>query len=177
MGLPEFLNSLLNAIKLPNMSEEPNCAKCINCRARIKQLPSGKQVRVFTCPHTGEYDEYQSILPSVNPVDPGTLTEYTQKYSENLNYIYERMGTCIEQPGGTTPLKTNDYIPITRYNELKYCTENVYNCGHFKPCLHIDYDGSSYMKDNENIYNTSYSEEYFDNLPEEDKKRLMEEGY
>lgn len=174
MGFPDFLNSLFKALTPPSMSDEPSCAKCINCKARIKQLPSGQQIRIFTCPYVGEYDEYQSILPSVNPSDSNTLLEYTKKYLENINSVYELMGNSVEQPGGMSPMKNNEYKPITRYEELKYCTENVYNCGSFKPCLHIDNDGSSYMKDNEFLYKTSYQEFYFDNLPEEDKKLLRD---
>lgn len=174
MGFSEFLGSIVKAFTPPGMSDSPNCARCANCKARIKDLPSGKQIRIFCCPYTGEYDNLSSILPSVNPSDPATYSEYSKKYQENINYVYESMSNCVEQPGGTAPLKNNDWLPITRYNELKYATKNLYSCGHFKPCLFIDNDGSYYIKDNEMLYNSNFQEEFFDNLSEEDQKSLID---
>ena len=84
------------------------------------------------------------------------------------------MGSCVEQPGGTAPLKNNDWLPIIRYSELKYATRNLYDCGHFKPCLFIDNDGSYYIKDNEMLYNSDYPEEYYDNLSEDDQRLLRD---
>lgn len=177
MGFTDFLRSIIDGLTPPNMSDSPNCSKCLNCKARIIRLPSGKEIRVFTCPCVGQYDEYQGFeLPSVDPNDPNSIIEYTKKYLEKIDYIYNLMGNSSEQPGDCIPLKTNDFKPITRYEELKYCTENIYNCGHFKPCLYIDHDGSSYMIENEMIQRTSYSEEYFDNLSPEDKNKIRDLG-
>ena len=43
MGFSEFLGSIVKAFTPPGMSDSPSCAKCMNCKARIKELPSGKQ--------------------------------------------------------------------------------------------------------------------------------------
>lgn len=172
MGFSEFLGSIINAFTPPGMSDSPSCAKCMNCKARIKQLPSGKQVRVFCCPYTGDYDGFESILPAVNPNDSSTYNEFVEKYKENFDFIHEVMGDCVEQPGGTAPLKNNDGLPITRYPELIYSTNSLYNCGHFKPHLYIDHDGSYYIYDNEMLYETSVGDIFHDELSEEDKDSL-----
>lgn len=172
MGLPEFLGSLFKNISPIGMSDSPTCARCLNCKARIKTLPSGRQVRVFTCPYTGEYDSFEGLLPSVNPSDSATYAEYSKKYRENINSIYGYMSNSVEQPGGMAPLKNNEYKSICSYNELKYATNNLYNCGHFKPCLNIDHDGSYYIVDNEMLYNSSFGDIYYDNLSLEDQESL-----
>lgn len=174
MEFPEFLSSIFKAITPPSMSDEPTCAKCMNCKARVKQLPSGQQIRVFTCPYTGEKDEFSDILPAVNPSDQTTLTNYAKKYIENLNFIDNKIYTCAVQPGGTSPMKDNNSTPITRYEDLNYCTENLYHCGAFKPRLFIDNDGSSHMKENELITLSPYREYSFVNLTYEDQKALRD---
>lgn len=168
MGLFDFLFG---------SSEQPSCSNCLNCNARIKKLPSGKTIRVFTCPYTEEYDEF-NFLDAVNPFDQSDYTEYSKQYLENIQPIYNTMQRkCIEQPGGTGALKNINGIPITTYAELTdytMCRTNLKYCKAFKPCLEIDYSGSSLIIQNEMIKNTSLPEINYEDLSDEDKKRLDE---
>lgn len=120
---------------------EYRCSKCIKCKQCLKNLSTGEQIRIFTCPYTGNYDDASYIDEIFSDIkEPTKLTpEYIEKFQENRGIIDEYINTkSVIYLDSAKPICNYQNYVITTLQSLR---EKIVpsECPYFRP--YVDFQG------------------------------------
>ena len=145
MGFFDTVNSWFSAlgdtIGGGSLSYDYKCSQCIKCKQCIKNLSNGEQIRIFTCPATGNYDDASYIDEFFSGIeDPTKMSpEYIEKFQQNRGVIddYINMKSVIYLDSAKPLCDYYNHVITT----LRALQENraAVTCPYFRP--YVDFQG------------------------------------